>query len=184
MSPSPSVPPREPLIKTVIFEALYKHSVPVTPELEADLARAGYDLRNPAAEYPLGVFNACLAAAHRHVHPTLSVAEAHRQLGQALTRGFFGTMVGKILSKVLPLLSVPGYLKRLSQHMKMGSDEMTITPVQVGERAWRIEYRVVPGSSHHFSLGTLEGGLALVTKTAKVRLESLSPERYDLHVTW
>lgn len=120
--------------------------------------------------------------ARQHLYPTLSEDAGRAELGRAFARGFQQTMIGRVISVAIPLLGPAGYLKRFPSHMKM-SEASGLTVVEVGPKAFRLEFRqtpVVPG----FLAGLLESGVRATRVVPRVVLRRLEPGAFDINIDW
>jgi uncharacterized protein (TIGR02265 family) len=172
------------MTRAMLFESLFIHGLRADAALAAQLRAEGVDLAALKLEYPVRVFNRCVERAGAHVYPGLPVEEARRQLGRVFIEGFAQTLLGKVVAVGMPLLGPVRYLKRFQDHLHMDSSPLRVTPVQLSERAFRMEFRNGVEVTPHFMAGLLEAGLRFTRTEARVVAEELSPMSFDLHITW
>ena len=167
-----------------MFEGLFDRVLRPTGAFAEDLRLAGYDPRRAQPEYPTRVWHACLDVARRHVHAGLAPEEAYRRLGQALTRGFLDTLVGKLLGAAVSLLGPDGVMVRLHRFWGSGQPDARVRTEQVGPRDWRVHVEgplVIPP----FAAGVLEGILTWVkAPEVRVTVADPTPGHVVLHATW
>src|SRR4051812_5671199 len=96
------------LVDQTAFEGLFVRALRLEASngaFVADLAAVGYDPRAPLAKYPAKVFHDALRVACRHEYPGMPEDKALVELGRRFIDGFFATIVGKLVSTMLPFLS-------------------------------------------------------------------------------
>lgn len=174
----------EPMTRAMLFESLFIHGLKAEGALVEVLRAEGVDLRALKLEYPMRVFNRCVDRAGAHVYPGLPAEAARRQLGRVFIQGFAQTLLGKVVAVGMPLLGPVRYLKRFQDHLHMDSSPLRVTPVQVGERAFRMEFRNGVEATPDFMAGLLEEGLRYTRTEARIVPERLGPMSFDLHITW
>ena len=92
------------MCRHIIFEALFIHGL--KGEFNEAIKPAGFDAKNPKAEYPLTTFGACLDVVTPLKHDGLPREDAWRKLGNTYIEGILATMLGKVVGVAI-LLSGP-----------------------------------------------------------------------------
>jgi uncharacterized protein (TIGR02265 family) len=172
------------MTRAMIFEGLFVHGLHVDGELAEALRAEGVDVRALKLEYPMRVLNRCVDLAHQHLYPGLSEDEAQRRLGRIFVQGFAQTLLGRVVVVGMPMLGPVRYLKRFPDHLRLDSSPLRVLPVQVGERAFRMEFRNEGLVRPEFMAGVLLEGLRLARTEANITVERHSLLSFDLHITW
>ncbi|NMO19767.1 DUF2378 family protein [Pyxidicoccus fallax] len=172
------------MVRAVMFEALFLHGVRATEALEEAMRAEGVDLRALKPEYPWVTYNRCVDLTWKHLFPDLSAEQGRRELGRAFVRGFTRTLLGGAVVAGQPVLGPARYLKRFPDHLRLDSSRLRVTPIQVGERAFRMEFRNEIPVTPDFMVGVLEEGLRLTRTEANFTVERHSPMSFDLHIAW
>jgi uncharacterized protein (TIGR02265 family) len=152
----------------------------------ADLKAAGFDPDHLAVDYPGRVYEACFDIAIKHFYADLPLDQAERQLGMRFIEGLLQTLVGKMFAVSVPLLGPERYLKRFPEHMKIDAhNQPQVTPVQLGPREFRMEFRGNRRLRPNYMAGVLTSGLkgAGVDSTIDV-LQLPEPGAFDLLIRW
>ena len=182
--PEPSDPPRrEPRVPAVVWESLYVRGLRLEGPALAELKAAGFDPDRLETSYPLSLFRKSEEIVRRHLFPTRTSAQVYWELGRRTMQGFGSTLVGKVITVGIPLLGPARYLRRIPDHAKVGGLDMTVTPVPVGEREYRLEFRktlVTP----EYAAGLIEVGLELARVKPTIRPERVGDTGFDLHIRW
>lgn len=174
----------EPMTRAMVFESLFVQGLRADGML-ADLLRAeGVDVRNLKMEYPSRVLTQCVDVACAYLYPDLPLADARLRMGRIFVQGFIQTLLGRVVAVGMPMLGPVRYLKRFPDHLRMDSSPVRVMPVQVGERAFRMEFRNEVQVPPEFISGILLEGLKLARAEATITAEPLSPMSFDLHITW
>jgi uncharacterized protein (TIGR02265 family) len=107
-----------------MFEGLYVKVLKPQGAFQADLAKAGFDVKAVLPEYPMEVWLACLDVTARHLHPTQERYQAWRLIGHDFITGFLDTIVGRLVSVALPFLSPKAFIDRSPRFMRLGVKEL------------------------------------------------------------
>jgi uncharacterized protein (TIGR02265 family) len=168
-----------------LFEALFVHGLAASGPFAAELKAAGFDLDDIELEYELAVFHACVDVAHRHAFPHLTRPQSRFQLGRAFVRGFVQTRVGRVVSAGLPAMGPVRYLKRFPDHLRVDALPIYATPVVLGEREVRMEFRTGTKLSPDFFAGVLEEGLRLSrAQDPQLKVARADDAGFDVVATW
>ena len=176
--------PSEPMSRAMLFEGLFIKGLRADATLTGLLLAEGVDLRHLRMEYPVRVLNRCVDVTCGYLYPDLPIEEARARLGRIFVRGFSEMLLGKVVVVSLPLLGPVRYLKRFPDHVRMDSSPLRVLPVQVGERAFRMEFRNEVQVTSGFMTGVLLEGMTLARAEATITAERHSPMSFDLHITW
>lgn len=189
MSPSMSSAPvpvkdSEPMTPASNLESLFVQGLRVDGALAEALRAEGVNVRALKGEYPLRVLNRCVDLACEHLYPDQPLESARRQLGRIFVQGFTQTLLGRVVVVGLPMLGPVRYLKRFPDHLRSDSSQLRVLSVQVGERAFRLEFRNEVLVMPEFMAGVLLEWLKLARTEAALTIERHSPMSFDLHITW
>lgn len=176
--------PSEAMTGGMIFESLFVKGLHADGVLADLLLAEGVDVRALKMEYPIRVLNRCVDAACGHLYPDMPIEDARRHLGRVFVQGFGQMLLGRVVLVALPVLGPVRYLKRLPDHLRMDSSPLRVMPVQVGERAFRMEFRNEVQVTPDFMSGVLLEALRLTRTEATITIERHSPLSFDLHITW
>jgi uncharacterized protein (TIGR02265 family) len=110
---SPAATTREPIVREVIFEALYVRAIQPAAALQGALKRAGYDSDNRRPEYPASVLGQCLGATAAQILPGMSLPQAFQELGRIFVRGILSTLLGKAIGPALFMAGPERVMKRV-----------------------------------------------------------------------
>ena len=95
----------------------------VTTPLKAELKTLGLDLdRKLPPAVTRTVWYATIAAVVRHVFPSSTPAEAHRELGRMMMQGIELTLFGRTMAPAVKLLGVRRLLKRVPSNMRSSNN--------------------------------------------------------------
>lgn len=167
--------PSESTVDSTLFEAMFIRTLSPTGAFAEELREVGFDLARMQPKYPTAVWRRCVDVARRHTYPELSREDGMRQLGRDFTKGYYGTLLGKVVSAAMPLIGLERTLNRLERMWKASQPhaELTLEKEQPGQ--WRLEVRE-SGILHDFSAGLLEGGAAPIGVPVSVEVVERSPE--------
>ncbi|HET9452194.1 MAG TPA: DUF2378 family protein [Aggregicoccus sp.] len=179
-NPPPASPARVP---AVVWESLFVRSLEVKGALRDELKAAGFDPERLEVSYPLSLFTHCVDLVRTHLYPQLSVPQVYWEMGRRTMQGFRSTLVGTVVTAAIPLLGPARYLKRIPEHAKVGGLKMDVTPVPVGEREYRLEFRrtqVTP----EYAAGLIEVGMELAKVKPSIEPRRIDAEGFDLIIHW
>lgn len=170
--------PPDGLVKGMFFESVAREVRAVSGRSVRD------DTRYHAfASYPLRRWLTYLHDAALTAYPREPVRAGLRRLGHSMFPTFSRSMVGKVVFSVAGgdlLRSLPLYPKIwsiISNHARAEVDELQDGRVVIRQRnVWDFV--------DSFQLGSLEGGMQVFGKRARVRVHVLSPCDADFEVTW
>ncbi|MBZ4418069.1 DUF2378 family protein [Myxococcus sp. RHST-1-4] len=168
----------------MIFESLFVQGLRADGAFAEALLAEGVDVRALKLEYPMRVLNRCVDLARQHLYPDLPEEAAQRHLGRVFVQGFTQTLLGRVVVVGMPMLGPVRYLKRFPDHLRLDSSPLRVLPVQVGERAFRMEFRNEALVRPDFLAGVLLEGLKLARAEAAITVERHSLLSFDLHITW
>jgi uncharacterized protein (TIGR02265 family) len=170
-------------VPAVIWEALFVRNLKPQGALRDELKAAGFDPERLEVSYPLSLFTHCVELVRKHLFPELTESQVYWELGRRTMEGFRSTLAGMVVTAGIPLLGPARYLKRIPDHAKVGGLKMDVTPVPVGEREHRLEFRrtlVTP----EFAAGLIEVGLELAKVKPHIEPRRVDAEGFDLHIRW
>lgn len=184
MRPSEVASP-EVKVPHAFFEGLFQRALHPDAALWQALGEAGYDPRGPHHAYPVGVWQACVAAARRHRFGELPEAEAQRRLGWHLAEGFLHTLMGRMAGAALHFVGpgkVVDKLPRAAGHV--GGVHMPVVVEALGPRARRVRFGD-PFNHPEFTAGALEHALERTRARPHIDVEAHAPgQHYTLRVRW
>jgi uncharacterized protein (TIGR02265 family) len=151
--------------------------------LREELKAAGFDPERLEVSYPLSLFTRCVQLVRTHLFPQLTESQVYWELGRRTMEGFRATLAGMVVTAAIPMLGPARYLKRIPEHAKVGGLKMDVTPVPVGEREYRLEFRrtlVTP----EFAAGLIDVGLELAKVKPRIEARRVDAEGFDLLIHW
>ncbi|MFZ5444367.1 MAG: DUF2378 family protein [Myxococcota bacterium] len=95
-----------------MFEGLFVRALKVDGPFKERLRAKGFDLDRPQLRYPVTVWEDCIDVAVAELYPGVPRDEGWRRIGRRFIEGYFETLVGRMLSVTLPLLSSTAFLNR------------------------------------------------------------------------
>jgi uncharacterized protein (TIGR02265 family) len=170
-------------VPAVVWESLFVRSLKVQGPLRDELKAAGFDPERLEVSYPLSLFKRCVELVRTHLHPELTEPQVYWEMGRRTMEGFRSTLAGMVITAAIPLLGPTRYLKRIPEHAKVGGLKMDVTPVPVGEREYRLEFRrtlVTP----EFAAGLIDVGLELAKVKPSIEPRRVDAEGFDLLIRW
>ena len=171
-------------IQGSMFEGLFQRAVTPTGVFRDELRTADFDLDKVQPEYPDEVWATCLKVAAKHLHPLLPYERAERELGRTFSRGFQKTLVGQVLTAVLPHLSREGTIDRVAKWVGVGSKQLSM---EVTERAPKLRTLRMTTSGvtpHPYLMAGIVEDMLAGLPPPKVEVTGVRPDGYDLRVTW
>jgi uncharacterized protein (TIGR02265 family) len=175
-----------PLVDAAVFEGMFIRAVQPDPEFAAELREAGFNLAKIQPRYPAPVWVKALQIARRRLYGDQQEEAGYRSLGNRFVEGYFETIIGKILSIPLALVSPDRVIQRLPKTWKAARPDVNVDPpVKEGPQRWRVHFHdqhSVPG----FVAGIVEGASRRTTmgNNTKVEIERVTPQGFDLVITW
>ncbi|RKH14593.1 DUF2378 family protein [Corallococcus praedator] len=176
--------PAEVVIQNTLFESLLR-CVRLDSSLRERLAAAGYDPDRPRASYPASVFLRCqnlvLATAYAGRLPQ----EALRQMGRDLVRGFFETLVGKVVNVALKVAGPERAMKRVALSFRSVMEPVEIQSTELAKKDWRVTFQGYPFPAEA-AAGCCEEALRQSgAASPTVVLESdTGTGRFELRIRW
>jgi uncharacterized protein (TIGR02265 family) len=162
-------------IDSTLFEAMFVRTLTPTGAFAEELRTIGFDLAQMQPKYPASLWRRCVEVARRHTYPGLSKEEGMRQLGRDFMKGYYGTLLGKVVSAAMPLIGLERTLNRLERMWKASQPTAELTIEKEAPGQWRLEVRE-PGILPEFSAGILEGGAQPIGVPVSVEIIEHSPE--------
>lgn len=166
------------------FEALFVRGLKVKGPAAEALRAVGFDIDRIKPSYPVSIWKASVETAAKQLYPDLGFDQALRKLGHVMVEGFFETLVGKVMCAGMSLIGPERYLKRFPELAKMEKRRLTITPVEEGDRRWRMNFDGEPHLMAEFLAGIIEAGVTRTKVTPTVRVEHHRPGVFDVCVSW
>lgn len=156
----------------------------LTPSARARLKSAGLDVANIQARYPIAKFREFVEIARQEAFPGVSVADAHRQMGELTVTGYGETLMGRALLSLLKLLGVQRSLKRLDANLRAVNNfsQTRFTPISDGViEYWINELAISPD----YTRGLVNAGMrASGAETVSVEPVPDRGEGYTFRITW
>lgn len=170
--------PPDGLVKGMFFESVAREVRSVSGRSVRD------DVRFHAfASYPVRHWLSYLHDAALIAYPREPVREGLRRLGYSMFPAFSRSMIGKVVFSVAgddllrSLALYPKIWSIISNHARAEVDELRDGRVVIRQRnVWDFV--------DSFQLGSIEGGMRVFGKRARVRVHVLSPCDADFEVTW
>ncbi|HLT31976.1 MAG TPA: DUF2378 family protein [Myxococcaceae bacterium] len=122
MSDVPSVS----TVDSTLFEAMFVRTLTPTGAFAEELRQTGFDLAQMQPKYPAPIWRRCVEVARRHTYPELPKEEGMRQLGRDFMKGYYGTLLGKVVSAAMPLIGLERTLNRLERMWKGSSSVVKV----------------------------------------------------------
>jgi uncharacterized protein (TIGR02265 family) len=167
-----------------MFEGLYVRVLKPQGAFQADLLKAGFDVKAVRPEYPMDVWVACLDVTARHLHPSHPRPAAWRRIGRDFITGFLDTIAGRLVAVALPFLSPKTFVDRCPRFMRLGVREL------VSRVEWQEPRRAVltlegPHALTAFLIaGVVEVCLERLGVTPTITPSSLEGPRSQLVIAW
>lgn len=173
-----------PQVKKVVFEGLFGQALGTKADsaLGRALREAGYDLANPAPQYPRAVWAAAVGLACEHTYPTLERSQAMRELGQRFIDGFFRTLGGRTLALLLPALGWESIARIVPRFFTQHSPGTEVLVHREAPEQWRFEFRY-PCALPDFDAGIFEGALRRATVRARIEVVERGEHHFVLRAT-
>lgn len=166
------------------FEALLAGLGPAhLPALREALRGLGVDPDALHERYPLSLWRRALEAAAAIALPQLPEAEAQRQLGARVVRGFSTTVVGRVFALAAPLLGPERCMGYMPRYLSAAREDLVVDARMEGPRRWTLDIRDVEPRPY-FVAGSVEAVLRLAHAEAHAELTAERPGGYTLRVTW
>ncbi len=169
-----------------MFEALFERRLKPEGDFARALRDAGYDPTRYSANYPTLVWTRCLEVTRVHRYAELSIDDAYRCIGREFTEGYLGTLMGRMISVTLPLMTPDSFVRRLNSYLRMARSDESLTFDVTWEGPGRIDARVhnpaaVPGT---FVAGLIDAAMSRFGVTWSVEVQQQTPTDYELRVRW
>lgn len=116
------------VVLSTMFDGLFGRALkPLSPELVAGLKRAGFDPERPLARYPVTVWEDCVDAAAQQLFPGVPRDQAWERIGRLFIKGYFETVVGRIIGNALPFMSDTAFINRTPLFMSTGIEGQLVS---------------------------------------------------------
>ncbi|HVE85998.1 MAG TPA: DUF2378 family protein [Myxococcales bacterium] len=164
-----------------LFEAIARAFEP-KGAFESDLRAAGFDVKDIQLRYPSAVLEPVLDVCARHVLPSLSREEAHREVGRRIIEKFFTTIFGKVMRTLISALGVERFLLRLPRIARMGTTGLQVKAEKVGPVELRLSFHSERLAAD-FIAGTIEGVAQVIHADLKAEIVDRNPWSFELRVS-
>lgn len=164
------------------FEAMFVRSLSPKGAFLEELQRAGFDPARMQPRYPTELWHRCLEIARKHVHPDLKPEQGMRELGTLFMKGYYATIIGKVVSAAMPLLGLERTLARVPRAWQASQPTLGFDLEKEAPGQWRIVLRE-PGIIPDFCAGMLEAGAEPVGVPVKVEVLERGPLHCVLRLT-
>ena len=108
----------EPVVREIVFEALFVRAHQPTGGFREKLKSAGFDLGRPQPEYPCSVLGRSVEVAVAELLPGETRAHATRELGRRFTGGILSTPLGRAIGTALFVAGPIRVVKRVPALVK------------------------------------------------------------------
>lgn len=175
-----------PYVDAALFEGMFVRAIRPDAAFAAELRAAGFDLARIEPRYHPSVWRKALEIARRRLYADRPEERGYRELGNRFIEGYFETIIGKIISIPLSLVSPDRLIQRLPKTWKTTRPDVQVdAPLQEGPQRWRVRFHdqhSVPG----FVAGIIEGASRRTTMRAgaTVEIERSSASGFDLVIWW
>jgi len=176
----------EPTIEAALFEGMFVRALRPEPSFVVELKELGFDLARIQPRYPVSVWRNALEAARRRLFGERPEERGYRALGNLFVEGYFETIIGKILSVPLSLVSADRVIQRIPRTWKTARSDIRVDPpVKESPTRWRVHFQdpnPIPG----FFAGVVEGASRRTTlrSSANVDIEKADGSGFDLVIWW
>ena len=176
--------PAEVVIQSTLFESLLR-CVRMDASLRERLAAAGYDVDKPRASYPASVFTRCQNLVLAFAYAGRPPQEALRQMGRDLVRGYFETLVGKVVNVALKVAGPERAMKRVALSFRSVMEPVEIHSEALAPKDWRVTFQGYPFPAEA-AAGTCEEALRQSgAANPTVVLENDTGQgRFELRIRW
>lgn len=175
-----------PEIDASLFEGMYQRAMKPDAALAAELKAVGFDLARIENKYPIQVWRNALDVTRRRMYPGLPEEQGYRALGRKFIDGYFETIIGRVVAVPVSLLGIERIIPRIARSLRVPRPDIVIDPpVEEAKQRWRVKFHDAwarPG----FYAGIMEGsGLrANNGKSVNVEVQNVTPQGFDLVITW
>lgn len=135
------------------------------------LREKGFDLDRQKASYPISVWDDCLDVASAELYPGESRAAAWRQIGRRFIDGYFQTLVGRMITAMLPYLNAKRFMGRVPSFITTGLQGASVRIDWRDANHALITIGGVTGTTSALMAGVLEGSFARMKPQGEVVLE-------------
>ncbi|RKH71840.1 DUF2378 family protein [Corallococcus interemptor] len=176
--------PAEVVIQSTLFESLLR-CVRMDNAMRERMAAAGYDPDRPRASYPASVFLRCQNLVLQAAYAGRPREEALRQMGRDLVRGYFETLVGKVVNVALKVAGPDRAMKRVALSFRSVMEPVEITSTELGPKDWRVTFQGYPFPSEA-AAGCCEEALrqAGASNPSAVLESDDGHGRFELRMRW
>ncbi|MFO0597881.1 MAG: DUF2378 family protein [Myxococcaceae bacterium] len=121
-----------------LFEGLFIKALTPRGAFRDGLRQRGFDVDRPQLRYPVRVWVECVDLAATELHPRLSRAAAWEALGETFAVGYFQTLIGKMISAMLPFLSARSFVLRSPHFIATGLQNANVELTWLDDRTARL----------------------------------------------
>src|SRR5687767_2702508 len=114
------------LVDAAIFEGMFVRAVRPDQDFAAELRDAGFNVDKIQPRYPAVVWTRALEIARRRLYGDKPEEAGYRALGNRFIDGYFETIIGKIISIPLALMSPDRVIERLPKTWKAARPDVTV----------------------------------------------------------
>ncbi len=168
-----------------VFESFFLRGLDTPPELRRALLGIGVDLDALLPRYPSPVWIASIDLARSYLYASASSLEtAERELGRKFVAGYFRTVVGRMLSAVLPFMTPSSLMHRLPRYVRMGRSDLEIDVEDQSPTSTRLTVADPATARPWFFAGMVEAGLERLGSPCRLNVVQRDTWRFELLVTW
>ena len=175
-----------PQVDAALFEGMFIRTIQPDEAFTEELRAAGFDLKKIQPRYSPSVWRKALEIARRRLFADRPEERGFRDLGIRFVEGYFETIIGKIISIPLSLVSPERLVQRLPKTWKTARPDVRVdAPLKEGDQRWRVRFHdqhSVPG----FVAGIVEGASKRTTLRGgmNVEIERVNSGGFDLVIWW
>lgn len=158
-----------------MFEGLYVRALQPEGEFKARLRDKGFDLDRQRLSYPISVWHDCLDVTSSVLYPGEPRAVAWQGIGVRFVEGYFNTLVGRMISAMLPFMDAKRFMGRVPGFITTGLQGASLRLDWQEPRQALLTIGGVHGSTSALMAGVLEGSFARM----KLKDVSLSPKESE-----
>ncbi|MFZ5445249.1 MAG: DUF2378 family protein [Myxococcota bacterium] len=111
----------------------------------SELKARGIDLERLVPAYPVDVFRGALELVGPLVAPGQSPFEQQRELGHRLTRGYFDTLLGHAMAKVVALVGPERGLTRIDRNFRSITNYLDVKVLEKGAGVANVRFSPTDG---------------------------------------
>src|SRR3954469_24530475 len=118
------MPDPEPTIEAALFEGMFVRAMRPDTPFAAELKELGFDLKRIQSRYAVEVWRNALEVARKRLFGERPKDRGYRALGNLFVDGYFETIIGKILSVPLSLVSPEKVIQRMPKSWKTARSDI------------------------------------------------------------